>query len=224
MPIGAALVDLALEVISLAKAMTSSPFDVAGHSLGGRIALKSLEMATEQIEAVIMLDIGPGPLSDGLAAGPMMRLLVEAPSRFRSRKEARDHLISRGADRTSANWLALNLGPAEDKGWVEWRIDRREVARFHERQSKEDLWHVLNETMRHPGRVICIRGGDSRYIDDSDAERMEALGVEVATVPGAGHFFSGKAREELTRLLSKISLTAPCLGCNARGDLHTSRG
>lgn len=78
----------------------------------------------------------------------------------------------------------LNLESTED-GW-RWRVDRRALAALHARVAAEDLWPALERPRQY--RVGCVRGGASSHVSDADARRLEAAGVEVVTIEGAGHF------------------------------------
>ncbi len=199
LPPGASLSDVAGDVLALCRTLGGPPYDLAGHSLGGRVALAALEQAGDETGRLVLLDISPSPSCCHLTA-EVMRALVEAPARFARLKEARAFLMEKGLSRSLAGWLALNLGPAGGGGF-EWTVDREVIAAFHARQSAVDLWHVL-ETHRKPSTdVTCIRGGASLYVTKDDAARMRAAGAHVRTLPDTGHLLHIDAADRLLVLL-----------------------
>ena len=51
-----------------ALALTDGPFAVAGHSMGGRVAMQVAAMAPERMERIALLDTGAHPVAEGEAA------------------------------------------------------------------------------------------------------------------------------------------------------------
>jgi pimeloyl-ACP methyl ester carboxylesterase len=51
-----------------ALALTDGPFAVAGHSMGGRVAMQVAAMAPERLERIALLDTGAHPVAEGEAA------------------------------------------------------------------------------------------------------------------------------------------------------------
>lgn len=158
---------------------------LVGHSLGGRVALRTLERAPGRIAAVTLLDIGPGPVSGDGVTRRTVELLLAAPARFRDRAAARAFFLGGELSVALCDWLLMNLR-SEPSGELGWRIDRGALGVFIEASSREDLWPVV---AAFPERVRCLRGGASTYVDDDAVAGFARLGVEpVTTLAGAGHF------------------------------------
>ena len=159
------------------------PLSFVGHSLGGRVALAALRDFPSLVTDVTLLDIGPGPL-DSSRGGTrkVAEILVAAPAEAAERSLLRAHLLEAGLSPGVADWLLMNVVRSE-RG-VHWRIDRDWLLSMHQRIAPEDFWSVLERA--HPP-VRCIRGGASPYVGEADRVRLEALGVPVTTLPGAGH-------------------------------------
>jgi pimeloyl-ACP methyl ester carboxylesterase len=51
-----------------ALALTDGPFAVAGHSMGGRVAMQVAAVAPERLERIALLDTGAHPVAEGEAA------------------------------------------------------------------------------------------------------------------------------------------------------------
>jgi pimeloyl-ACP methyl ester carboxylesterase len=177
---------LARDVLDSTRALgLTPPLAIVGHSLGGRVALRARWLEPAAIETVIVLDIPPGPLPATGEVASVLDVLLRLPETMPSRAEARAALIAEGLAPALADWLLLN-GEARDTVYG-WRIDRRALAALHARIASEDLWPAI-ESPRRPGRIRCIRGGDSRFVTDEDVARLQAAGCPVITIPNAGHF------------------------------------
>ncbi len=203
LPPGADLGTLASDVLALADALgLPSPIDVVGHSLGGRVALVLRHLAPERVGVVTLLDIAPGPIPAARnEVEGVLEALLAAPESARDRLEMRTWLDRRGVSPRLADWLLMNLAPRPD-GTVGWRVDREALAALDARTHGVDLWPVL-EAARTATR--CARGGASRFVTDEDAARLEAAGVETATLAGAGHFVHIDAQEPLLDFIVRAS-------------------
>jgi esterase len=169
-----------------------------GHSLGGRIALAASALAPGRVSDVTMLDISPMPIDPALSASRrVLDVVLQAPDRIADRRQMRAFLIERGLSPALSDWLLMNMR-SEGDGYG-WRIDRAAMDRLHERFTRADLSSLV-----HPGtvRVRCIRGGQSPYVSEADAARLMAAGVQVDTLPQAGHFVHVDALEPLLDLLA----------------------
>jgi esterase len=183
---------LAREVLSSAVTLAvSRPLRLIGHSLGGRVALALARREPTAVASITLLDIPPGPLAADGEVGRVLDILMAAPATTASRAEARAWLVSAGLNPALADWLLLNLEPAD--GGVRWKVDRPALAALHARIAAEDLWPVV-EGPRAYG-VSCVRGGASGYVSEADAQRLQVAGCPVATIEGAGHFLHAERPE-----------------------------
>jgi pimeloyl-ACP methyl ester carboxylesterase len=149
------------------------------------VALRARVLEPSVIAAVIVLDVGPGPLPAAGEVAALLDVLLRMPETMPSRAEARAALMAEGLTAPLADWLLLNLTPRADV--YGWRIDRAALAALHARIAAEDLWPAI-ESPGLPGTARCVRGGSSRFVSDDDAARLQAAGCPVITIPGAGHF------------------------------------
>jgi pimeloyl-ACP methyl ester carboxylesterase len=179
-----------------------TPVTIVGHSLGGRVALAALDVDASLIDEVVLLDIGPGPVgAAGLEHSRTAEAFARVPARFALREEARAALDGQGLPRPVVDWLLTNLVPTD--GGFAWRVDRQALLNLRPALNRSDLWEVVE---RYAASIRCIRGGESDYVSDGDATRMEALGCRVITLPGAGHFVHvDRPKELLQALLSLLN-------------------
>ncbi|MCP3136001.1 alpha/beta fold hydrolase [Pyxidicoccus xibeiensis] len=199
LPPGADLYTLARDVVDTARAKGfTGPFDWVGHSLGGRVSLAGSLHVPEAVKSVTLLDITPGPVPGDLSdSGKVLGILLQAPPRAESRRAMRAELTGRKLSEHLSDWLLMNLVTEPDG--VRWRFDRQALAELHSRVNGTDLWAALERKDAPPMR--CIRGGRSKYVPDSDADRMVAAGCPVATLPDAGHFVHVDAAQALLEWL-----------------------
>jgi pimeloyl-ACP methyl ester carboxylesterase len=175
-----------------------APVRIVGHSLGGRVAITAATRHAA-IEHVTLLDIAPGPVPAGAGPGQVVATLRALPDTAESRADMINHMIRAGISQALATWLAMNLEPNGEA--YRWRIDRESLAAFHQRTTTVDLWPLVerpNSPVKH-----CIRGGESDFVSDADAKRLEAAGCRLSTLGGAGHFLHVEALDGLVDLLAQ---------------------
>jgi pimeloyl-ACP methyl ester carboxylesterase len=192
LPPGADSATLAADVLSTARALgLGEPLALAGHSLGGRVALRAGLLEPGAVSSLTLLDIAPGPLDDG-GVSAVVDVVRRAPDVVATRGEARTHLVAAGLPAAMAEWLTLNLEPAA--GGYRWRVDRGALAALHARIAPEDLWPAVEG--RHPYRVRCVRAAASGYVSEADAKRLQAAGCPVVTVADTDHFLHAERPQE----------------------------
>jgi pimeloyl-ACP methyl ester carboxylesterase len=177
---------LARDILSLVDAIApSSTLEIAGHSLGGRVALKASALRPEARFRIALLDIAPGPIADARSElGPIVDVLLRAPESGNSR---RDFDVALGElSRPMIDWLLTNVVKDPERGDWRWRFDRQALAELQKKTSIEDLWP---EVQRLGGAAIReIRGARSRFVTDEDVARLLAIGATVETIADASHF------------------------------------
>ncbi|MEW5852897.1 MAG: alpha/beta hydrolase [Myxococcota bacterium] len=195
LPPGADLGTLAGDVLALANHLAlAQPVEIVGHSLGGRVALKAALLAPHAVGPLTLLDIAPGPIEFG---DFVLQALVDAPAHPTDRASVRELLRERGVPPNIADWLLMNL--VRDESGLRWRVDRTALAELRARGNVEDLWPAVESGRT---RIRAIRGGQSGYVTDEAAARMQQAGVRVDTIPGAGHFIHIDAPGPLLDLLT----------------------
>lgn len=200
LPPNATLADIARDVIDTAVEVgATEPFDIIGHSLGGRVGLAAALEAPDRVGAVTLLDISPSP-TKGTTTGSrgVLDVLLEAPATAESRAAMRAYLKSTRLAPALVEWMLTNLRPAEDGGY-RWRLNREALDEAFDRLNSVDLWEVIE---RRDRPFTCIRGARSRFVSDKDAQRLKDNAVRVITIQGAGHYLHVNALDALVRLLS----------------------
>ncbi len=84
-----------------------------GHSMGGKIAMKMLDMYTNEYEKCIIIDILPKDYPELTRKGGIADIILKTPlSQFEYRKDLADHLQKSVSDK---GWLTLLLQNVETK-------------------------------------------------------------------------------------------------------------
>ena len=195
---GATLCTMARSVLEGVQALAfSEPFALVGHSLGGRVGLAALKLEPMKVASATLLDIGPGPIDPAQSESRrVLDILLDAPEIVTDRSQMRAFLMERGLSKALSDWILMNLKALSDEGSSEftWRIDRRALAELHSSFNLADLWPVVE---RFGPRIACARGERSAYVSLPDVKRLQANGVRVQTLAGAGHYVHVDALPEL---------------------------
>ena len=168
------------KMAELVLADAPETFSVAGHSMGGRVALEIINKAPERVAHLILLSVGAHPVTD-----------EECEQRSSLVEEA----ASIGMDRYAVSWADLMLGYRDEEA-PEIRQCIEDMAK---RQSLDDfIAHITaglgrrDQTRYLPHisiPVLLIVGQKDTWSPVSQHEGIKALlpDATIAVVPEAGH-------------------------------------
>lgn len=160
-------------------------FALAGHSMGGRVALEVVRRAPERVAALALLDTGASPIAPG-AAGEK-----ETAGRWRLAAIAREH----GMRAMAEDWLKIMLYPphAADRALVETihAMFERRTPETYEAQirallARPDARPLLPQ-ISCPTLVLC--GREDLWAAPPQHQEMAASipRSRLVVVPGCGH-------------------------------------
>ncbi|MEY4377220.1 MAG: hypothetical protein RJB26_1770 [Pseudomonadota bacterium] len=182
---------------SAVLAAAPSQFALAGHSLGGRIALEVVRQAPERVTHLALMDTGVGPPS---------------PHERDSRLELVVLGETSGLAAVAERWLPPMLHPArrQEPAFIaplEAMVAGRTAASFRRQQeallARPDARPVL-------GRVHCptlvLTGREDEWSPPSQHEAIAAAipGAKLVIVPEAGHFAPLEQPEPVTQALREL--------------------
>lgn len=180
--------------------MPPDPFALAGHSMGGRVALEIVRRAPGRVARLALLDTGHEPLAPG-----------EAGARERAGREA---LLQRAREQgmaaIAAEWAQGMVLPAH---WpmpvfadITAMVARHSVARFeaqvHALLGRPDAREQLRD-ITCPTVLLC--GRHDRWSPLERHERMAALipGAQLAVVEDAAHMTTMEQPQAVAAVLGR---------------------
>ncbi|MDP3064818.1 MAG: alpha/beta hydrolase [Chloroflexota bacterium] len=199
---------MAADVEGFIKALGLKRVVLMGQSLGGLVAMSYLLQPRPEVEALVIVDIGPDV--DPVGYNNFRAYLAALPDRFASFEEA----VAAGAagrpDRPEAlirRQLQHNLRQS-DGGWT-WKFDPR-LRGPHATEDwpkLPDLWPALRG-LACP--CLVVRGQRSEYLSASVAEVMQRVTprCRLVTLP-TGHSVHTEAPEALAQAVREFLKDAP---------------
>ena len=159
---------------------TDGPISVAGHSMGGRVALEVWRQAPERVERLALLDTGVHGVKPG-EEGPRMELVAAA------RRDGMDAVVER--------WLPPMLHPdrvgdPELTAPIAAMINRATPDIFEKQQrallNRRDLTAELS-AIRCPVAILCGREDSWSPVAQHAAMARLAHGAVLTVVGACGH-------------------------------------
>ena len=143
---------------------------VLGHSFGGKVALMYARHHGDELRQVWMMDSTPAVRAPEGSAWEMIETVRALPDTFAARAEAVEGIVAAGYPEGVAQWMAINLEPAD--GRYRWRIDFDAMEEMLRDFFRTDLWDVVE---RPPAgvEVHVVKATESRTLDDDSLARVE---------------------------------------------------
>lgn len=171
----------------------SGKLRVAGHSMGGRVAMEMARLAPGRIDRLALLDTGMHPLREG---------------EHEKREEIIAFANTNGMEALAARWLppmvhAPNRTPALMAGLTAMVLRMDEG--IHERQIRALIGRP--DASLHIGEITCpvllIAGSEDSWSPPAQHEDIRALvpHAKLVIVEGAGHFAPVEKPEEVAGVL-----------------------
>lgn len=177
----ASMGDDMVPILEALAAEAGGPVDLAGHSLGGRVAMHAALAAGAAVRRLLVIDIAPRDY------GPVNRNLLDALesvdlASLQSRGDADAQLATVIETPAVRRFLLKSLIRA-DTGW-HWRFNLADLSRNY-----SEL-HAPLADASWEGPVLLVRGGRSDYVRDADIEaaRRWFPRLRAATIPEADHW------------------------------------
>ena len=188
----------AMAEIALAAAPPGR-FALAGHSMGGRVALEVLRRAPERVERLALLDTGIAPLAAGDAGE------TEKAGRLRLLAMAREQ----GMRAMAADWAQGMVHESRLGGPIFEAVldmfERRNpdifAAQIHALLNRPDATPLLAGVA---GPTLVLTGEQDRWSPPETHRRIAGLipGAQLVLVPGSGHMTTMEAPAAVTAALA----------------------
>ena len=168
-----------------------SKVSVIGHSMGGKVAMYFAALFPEQLEKLIIVDIGTKyypPHHQSVFAA----IHAVKPNELTSRKEAEAILRESLNEESTIQFLLKNLYWNE-KEKLDWRFNLESIEKNIEEVGKE---FPVDFQIQTP--TLFISGQRSGYIKTEDHAEIKKnfSNVEFAVIPDAGHWVHAENPED----------------------------
>lgn len=183
---------------------SAGPFDVVGHSMGGKVAMVLALRHPDLVRRLVVVDISPVASASGRGEFPhlLSALRTLDLAAIESRTDAHAALREAIPNDTVRGFLLQNLQRAGD-GFA-WQPNLRLLH-----DELEAVMGFPDMTGRlFEGPVLWMRGERSDYVADDDAPAMRALFPKTTrlTVLGAGHWVHSEKPDEVIAALRSFLL------------------
>ncbi|CAN5815189.1 alpha/beta fold hydrolase [soil metagenome] len=192
----------AADVDALVEHLDFNAAAVLGHSFGGKVALMYARQHPEGLRQVWVMDSTPAVREPSGSAWRMIEAARSLPEEFGSRQEAIEGIERHGYSTGVAQWMAMNLQPAE--GRYRWRLDFDGVEQMLRDFFRTDLWEVVEQPPEGV-ELHFVKATQSSTLDDEAAAQVEAAGRENGRVflhpVEGGHWINTDNPEAVIELL-----------------------
>lgn len=158
------------------------PFDLAGHSLGGKLALQIAHDSPQSVRKLCVLDIAPKAypphhqhILDGLSAVPL--------SEINGRSDAEPYLATHITSPMLRLFLLKSLKKT-DEGFT-WQFNLPAIVDQYDTIAAPP---ILSHPINHP--TLFLRGALSQYVLDTDSALLQETcpNSSCQTIEKAGHW------------------------------------
>ncbi|MCB0820895.1 MAG: alpha/beta fold hydrolase [Bacteroidetes bacterium] len=186
---------MANDVVDTCKAMNIGNIHLAGHSMGGKVAMVVAQKFPELLRSLVVIDIAPkfyNPHHQQILKG----LNALKPSEIQGRQDAEEELSAYIQDAGVRQFLLKNLKRKDTDGF-EWKFNLKVLTDKIENvgKSTKDAISVV--------AALFFYGEKSSYLKDSDKTEIQALfpNSEFRMMEGAGHWLHAENPTEMIAVL-----------------------
>lgn len=169
-----------------------------GHSMGGKTVMQfALDFPTK-VEKSIIVDIAPKEYSGGHEH--IFKALLELDlTKIEKRSAAAELLNSKLNDMGVVQFLLKNLH-RNSEGQYSWKANVSVL-----KDNYDAIKSSLSENSVIENPTLFVRGGQSKYILDSDFDLIHSIfpNNKIKTIEGAGHWVHAAKPKELLDIVNK---------------------
>lgn len=174
--------------------------NIIGHSMGGKVAMQFALEYPDMVNRLVVVDIAPKDYAGGheLIFNALLNLDLVT---IEGRKDADEKLANLGIEEFGVRQFLLKNLTRTKEGGYRWKMNLFEIHKYY-----PDILKNIESNATYEGEALFIRGGQSKYIQDSDwASVLEYFpNAQLITVENAGHWVHAEAPKELLQLISEF--------------------
>lgn len=201
------------DLLKLVNSLNISKFFLAGHSMGGKVAITFALKWPDRLNGLLVADISPFINErSGQKVIIQHRSILRAVlsldlSKIKSRMEAEAELKKMIEPENVRGFILKNLQRSDDNTFG-WKLDAlsilNNIDRIMEGIDRRSI-HNINQISGFP--VIFLKGAKSDYIDPSDFPYILKIfpAAEIKEIANAGHWLHSDQPEEVAGNLKLLS-------------------
>lgn len=180
---------MAEDVAAAIEALPEGRAELAGHSMGGKVAMALALTRPELVERLVVADIAPVSYQRGSLLPFVDAMAAVDPSTAGNRKEVDAALEGAVADPGIRQFLLSNLTRGDD-GAFRWTLNLAAI-----RAAMPLLTGWPGVAGRYDGPTLVLAGAKSDYVsaDSEPAIRELFPHAEIQRIPEAGHWIHAEA-------------------------------
>ena len=188
---------------TLRAAGGDDPWNVVGHSLGGKVAMVLALQHPDLVERLAVVDMAPKPYGDLSRFAGYIHGMQDLPlEELTDRADAETRFAEVESDPGVRGFLLQNLR-REGDSW-RWQANLELMAADEAKGTGSVIADFPDQGDRtFAGPVLWLAGGDSNYVRADDGDTMRALfpRTQLITIKGAGHWVHAEQPEAVVRAL-----------------------
>ncbi len=198
---------MADDLNELVKDNLKGKFILAGHSMGGKVAMNFALKWPEMLNGLVIIDVSPFGSTD--PQNPFFREHKEIldsivslyPGSFKSRNEIETALSEQIHSGRTRGFIMKNIRRTSE-GNFDWKLNANALL--------SNLSLITDGVIKKEDNifpvsgfpVVFVRGGNSNYIDPGDFKAIQRTfpSAELVTIKDAGHWIHAEKPDELSRV------------------------
>jgi esterase len=205
--------EMSHDIEELTDSLGLSRVIIAGHSMGGKTAIRFTLDNPEKVKGLFIGDISPFSYPDNDEISGQHRTILSTicsvdPGKFSSRKELADHLIPLVGEKTTNLVLLKNI--AIEKGVMKWRLNGKALIENMDSYSEGIPENYMAGKYFSRLPVILLKGERSKYVSESDIEKIKKIFplTEVRVAEQCGHWIHTDCPEAVVNALKSLLRSA----------------
>jgi pimeloyl-ACP methyl ester carboxylesterase len=179
--------DLAADLAEVIESL-KGPYDVLGHSMGGKAAMVLALTRPDLVNRLIVADIAPVPYDNNQMQYIEAMQSVDL-TRITKRSDAGEQLLEKIDNPDLAPFFLQSIDVREKR----WLLNLDTLAR-----EMPDILGFPEISSVYDGKVMFLSGAESDYVRPEYRARIKALfpRAQFAKIPGAGHWLHAEKPRE----------------------------
>jgi pimeloyl-ACP methyl ester carboxylesterase len=196
------------DIFDLIQELKIKKIFLAGHSMGGKVAVNFAMKWPEKINSLIIIDISPFRSSDTgrkfyKEHKNILETILSADlSKIRSRSEAEAVLAKTIESEKTRDFILKNLQRTGEKTFI-WKMNVKSLYDNLEKIVDGLPLHVADSETVTGFPVTFIKGENSEYLSAGDINAIQKLFpvAEMITVKNAGHWINAERPDAIIEIL-----------------------